>query len=95
MAESLYLAESAASLDAISIAGTARATQVHFFVAACDYTLIAEEIFVISAYLTQDPGQLGMIRGGDIAKLIAMLLITIGAVSSTAGYDFIGSIINK
>ena len=54
MAEALYLAESAAALDCISIAGTARATQLHFFVAACDYTLIAEEIFVISAYLTQD-----------------------------------------
>ena len=95
MAESLYLAESAASLDAISIAGTARATQLHFFVAACDYTLIAEEIFVISAYLTQDPGQLGMVRGGDVAKLIACLLITVGALSATFGQDIIGSIITK
>lgn len=95
MAESLYLAESAASMDAISIAGTARATQLHFFVAACDYTLIAEEIFVISAYLTKDPAQLGMVRGGDVSKLIACLLMVAGALSTTFGQDVIKSILTK
>jgi hypothetical protein len=62
---------------------------------ACDYTLIAEEIFVISAYLTQDPTQLGMVRGGDISKVIACLLIAVGAISATLGQDIIGSIISK
>lgn len=95
MAEALYLAESAAALDCISIAGTARATQLHFFVAACDYTLIAEEIFVISAYLTQDPAQLGMVRGGDICKVIATILIAVGAISASLGSDLISSIISK
>ena len=40
-AESLILAETGNSVGAIQIAGTAQPAQLPFFVAACDYTLIA------------------------------------------------------
>ena len=49
MAESLILAEAGNSIGAIQIAGTARAAQLPFFVAACDFTLIGEELFAASA----------------------------------------------
>jgi hypothetical protein len=53
-AESLILAETGNSIGAIQIAGTAMPTQLPFFVAACDYTLIGEELFAASAYLSKD-----------------------------------------
>ena len=40
-AEALILAEVAHSIGAIQIAGTSSDTQLPFFIAACDYTLIS------------------------------------------------------
>ena len=54
-AESLLLAETGNSIGAIQIAGTASQSQIPFFVTACDYTLIGEEFFAASAYLSQKP----------------------------------------
>ena len=77
-AESLLLAETGNSVGAIQIAGTAEASQLPFFVAACDYALLGEEMFAASAYLSREPEQLGMLRGQDLAKLAAAVLIVAG-----------------
>jgi len=82
-AESLILAETGNSIGAIQIAGTAMPAQLPFFVAACDYTLIGEELFAASAYLSNDPRQLGSLRGQDVGKVIAMAAIVLGAVAIT------------
>jgi hypothetical protein len=82
-AESLILAETGNSIGAIQIAGTAMPAQLPFFVAACDYTLIGEELFAASAYLSNEPKQLGSIKGQDVAKFIAMVAILIGAFAAT------------
>jgi hypothetical protein len=81
-AESLILAETGNSTGAIQIAGTAMPSQLPFFVAACDYTLIGEELFAASAYLSNDPQQLGSLKGADVGKLIAMVAIAVGVVSA-------------
>ena len=57
--------------------------QLPFFVAACDYTLIGEELFAASAYLSGEPKQLGSIKGQDVAKMIAMAAIIVGVLSVT------------
>jgi len=80
-AESLVLAETGNSIGAIQVAGTAMPTQLPFFVAACDYTLIGEELFAASAYLSQDARAIGSLRGQDIGKLIAMIGIGGGVVA--------------
>ena len=82
-AESLILAETANSVGAIQIAGTAMPTQLPFFVAACDYTLIGEELFAASAYLSKDPKLLGSLKGQDVGKFIFLLVILFGAVFLT------------
>ncbi|NNF06738.1 MAG: hypothetical protein HKN21_08255, partial [Candidatus Eisenbacteria bacterium] len=82
-AESLILAETGNSVGAIQIAGTAQPTQLPFFVAACDYTLIGEELFAASAYLSQDPKLLGSLRGQDAGKAFAMLAILVGSIIAT------------
>jgi len=82
-AESLILAETGNSIGAIQIAGTARPGQLPFFIAACDYTLIGEELFAASAYLSEDPKQLGSLKGQDIGKLVAMAAIILGVFAAT------------
>ena len=57
-AESLILAETGNSIGAIQVAGTAMPAQLPFFVAACDYTLIGEEFYAASAYLSESPRSL-------------------------------------
>jgi hypothetical protein len=82
-AESLILAEMGNAIGAIQIAGTGQPAQLPFFVAACDYTLIGEEFFAASAYLSGDPGQIGSLKGQDVGKLIVGGLVIAGVLAET------------
>lgn len=82
-AESLILAETGNSIGAIQVAGTAMPAQLPFFVAACDYTLIGEEFFAASAYLSGEPEQLGSLKGQDVGKAIVATGIIIGIIIFT------------
>ncbi len=84
-AESLILAETGNSIGAIQIAGTAMPAQLPFFVAACDFTLIGEELFAASAYLSNEPKQLGSLKGQDVGKVIALTAIVVGTIAATIG----------
>lgn len=90
-AESLILAEMGNTVGAIQVAGTAMPAQLPFFVAACDYTLIGEEFFAASAYLSGEPEQLGSLKGQDVGKAIVAVGIIVGVVMYTvamiAGVD--------
>jgi hypothetical protein len=79
-AESLILAETGNSIGAIQIAGTASAAQIPFFVTACDYTLIGEEFFAASAYLSQDPMLIGGVKGMDILKIMVVGIVFIAII---------------
>ncbi|MEW5873855.1 MAG: DUF6754 domain-containing protein [Candidatus Zixiibacteriota bacterium] len=84
-AESLILAETGNSIGAIQIAGTAMPAQLPFFVAACDYTLIGEELFAASAYLSKEPKLLGSLKGQDVGKGIILLTILLGILLTSIG----------
>ena len=79
-AESLLLAETGNSIGAIQIAGTGSPSQIPFFVTACDYTLIGEEFFTASAYLSKKPELVGSIKGQDIVKLLVMATMVLSVV---------------
>lgn len=79
-AESLILAETGNSAGAIQIAGTAQPAQLPFFVAACDYTLIGEELFAASAYLAREPMLLGSLKGQDVGKGLFLAAIIAGII---------------
>jgi len=79
-AESLILAETGFASGAIQIAGTAKQHQLPFFVAACDYTIIGEEYFAVTAYLTREPNLLGTIRAADVTKLLAIAALLVATV---------------
>jgi len=84
-AESLMLAETGFLTGAIQVAGTANIHQLPFFIVACDYTIIGEELFATSAYLSREAKLLGSLKGSDLAKAIIMGLLALGAVLETAG----------
>ena len=89
-AESLLLAEPGAATGAIQIAGTDSDHQLPFFITSCDYTLIGEELYAASAYLSREPVLVGTLRGQDLGKgfflgviVIGTLLVTLGALLGT------------
>ena len=92
-AESLILAETGQSVGAIQIAGQADPTQLPFFVATCDYTLIGEELYAASAYLSREPVLLGSIRGQDIYKALCILVGLAGIVAASLGNTWIARIL--
>jgi hypothetical protein len=78
-AESLVLAETGASTGAIQIAGTDSVFQLPFFITACDYTLIGEELYAASAYLSREPLLLGSLKGQDYGKLLILAVVALGS----------------
>jgi len=89
-AESLIISEVGFATGAIQIAGTANVHQLPFFVAACDYTLIGEEFFAASAYLSKDPQLLGTLKGADLTKALLMAILVIGSFLAWAGLNGLG-----
>jgi len=82
-AESLILAEAGNQVGAIQVAGTVSTMQLPFFVTACDYTIIGEEYYAATAYLTKEPTMLGSLVGQDIGKLTMSVLVIIGVICAT------------
>lgn len=90
-AESLILAETGASTGAIQIAGTDQVSQLPFFVTACDYTLIGEELYAASAYISKEPLLLGAIKGEDWGKsVIAVTLIIASLIGLLTVFPILG-----
>jgi hypothetical protein len=75
-AESLIIAET----GAFQIAGTDQVSQLPFFVTACDYTLIGEELYAASAYISKEPLLLGAIKGEDLGKFIIVGILAAASI---------------
>ncbi len=81
-AESLLLGEVGQSTGAIQIAGTDSNVQIPFFITSCDYTLIGEELYAASAYISREPKLLGSIKASDMAKAFILVVLTLGLLFS-------------
>jgi hypothetical protein len=81
--ESLILAENGQMVGAIQVAGTPMTTQIPFFLASCDYTIIGDEYYAASAYLSREPTLLGSLVGQDYGKLILIGIIILGGILAT------------
>ena len=86
-AESLILSETGASTGAIQVAGTDSTGQLPFFVVTCDYTLIGEELYTASAYLSRDPLLVGSIKGQDLGKLLLASVMVLLSILSLFGIN--------
>ena len=87
-AEALILAEAGSAAGAIQIAGTDAVTQLPFFITACDYTLMGEELYAASAYLSKEPLLVGTIKAQDFGKLVIVaLLLLVSLLSVVLGTE--------
>jgi len=92
-AETLQLIEAAAYIGAIQVGGTARTMNLAFMAAACDYTLLGEEIFAAGAYISQDPVLLGSLVGQDLFKYLAVILVVLGSILVNLGSPILRSLL--
>ncbi len=81
-AESLLLAETGALAGSVQISGTDQVAQIPFFVVACDYTLIGEELYAASAYLSREPILLGSLKAQDYGKAAIIVISILGIIAS-------------
>jgi len=82
-AEALILAENGQMVGAIQVAGTPSIIQIPFFLAACDYTIIGDEYYAASAYLSREPTLLGSLVGQDYGKILMIGVVLLGVVGVT------------
>ncbi len=88
-AESLLMTETGNTTGAIQIAGTDSVTQIPFFITTCDYTLIGEELYAASAYMSKEPMILGTLKAQDYFKFIILFFVIVGTILSTAQVTFL------
>lgn len=94
-AEALILAEAGNTVGAIQIAGTTNAYQIPFFVVACDYVVLGDELFAAGAHFAGNQLHLGSLRGEDILKALCIGLMVIGAIMTTANSTALTAIMGK
>jgi len=91
--ESLVLAETGFASGSIQIAGTSTIAQLPFFIAACDYTIIGEEFYAASAYLSREPSLLAGIKAADLLKIFILLILVISTFVSAFNPELLKYII--
>jgi hypothetical protein len=77
----------------VQIAGTANVHQIPFFVVACDYTLIGEEYFAATAYLSREPRLVGTLKGTDYFKMLLIAYLILGLALQTLHVPFLHDIL--
>jgi hypothetical protein len=92
-AESLILAETGNIAGSIQISGTDQISQLPFFIAATDYTLIGEELYAASAYLSKEPILVGTLKAQDWGKAILMVLLLVGVITISLNWPFIKNLV--
>jgi hypothetical protein len=90
-AEALILSETGNHIGAMQISGTDSTIQLAFFLVTCDYTLIGEEVFAASGYLTKDQKTLGGIWAQDMLKIAVAAALIAGVIGATLGWPVIGN----
>ncbi len=91
-AEALIFAETGSIAGSIQISGTDQMSQLPFFVAATDYTLIGEELYAASAYLGREPLLLGALKAQDWAKVILLVCLILGVVFASFHLGFFANL---
>lgn len=86
-AEALLMTETGNQSGAIQIAGSDAITQIPFFITTCDYTLIGEEFYAASAYLSRNLELVAMLKAQDYFKILIVISVLIGTVISTLGIN--------
>ena len=91
--EALILAETGNMTGALQIAGTDSTIQLSFFIVACDYTLIGEELYTASAYLSDDKRIKASMLAQDALRLLILALLIVLPIAALFGFDWYRSLL--
>ncbi len=94
-AEALILAEAGNTVGAVQIAGTTNAYQIPFFVVACDYVILGDEMFAAGAHFAKNKAHLGSLLGEDWVKAICIGIMIIGTIMVSFGSKSLVDIMSK
>ena len=87
-AESLLLSETGNIAGSIQIAGTDAPSQLPFFITSCDYTIIGQELYAASAYISREPNLVGTIKAQDWGQAIMVVIMVVAAIITVFGLEF-------
>jgi hypothetical protein len=74
-------------IGAVQIGGTLGS--MNMIAMFCDYLLIGEELFAASASITREKMAIATLAGQDWIKVVAIVLMIVGALLKMAGVDAI------
>lgn len=83
--EAMQFAEGGSYIGAMQIGGTSSPSQIPFFIASCDYTLIGEELFAAKGYIDKEPASLGSLLGLDLIRAVLIALTILTWLAGNAG----------
>jgi hypothetical protein len=89
--EALLLAEGAYQCGAVTIAGTDSTIQLSFFLVACDYTLIGEELFAAAGLVSGNESIMAGVWAQDWLKYLILALLLSGVLlAATTDFNLAG-----
>jgi len=91
-ATALILSETGNYIGALQIAGQPDRFNLPFQIAACDYVMMAEEMYVTSAYVSKNEALIGSVTALEFSKLVFIGIIIIGVLLSTLGINWLNNI---
>ena len=72
---------------AMTLGGTDTTHNIPFMVAANNYSMIGEEMYAMSAYLSKDPVLTSSLAGQDVGKYVVIALTILGVILGAAGVN--------
>ncbi|MEW5701429.1 MAG: DUF6754 domain-containing protein [Candidatus Zixiibacteriota bacterium] len=93
--EALILAEGAQQCGAVTIAGSDSTIQLAFFLVACDYTLIGEELFAAPGLISGDPKVSAAVLAQDWLKYAVLAVLLFGAVGLLAFHADLSALLSR
>jgi hypothetical protein len=86
--QTIIFCEAIQRAGAMTLGGTDTTHNIPFMVAANNYSMIGEEMYAMSAYLSEYPTLASSLAGQDIGKYIVIILCIIGVILHAAGIPF-------
>jgi len=84
--QTIIFCEGLQRAGAMTLGGTDTTHNIPFMVAANNYSMIGEEMYAMSAYLSEDRTLASSLVGQDLGKYLVIAMTIIGVLLSLAGY---------
>ena len=92
--QTILFCEALQRAGAMTLGGTDTTHNIPFMVAANNYSLIGEEMYAMSAYLSKDPVLGSTLAGQDVGKYLAIAMTILGVLAAAAGMPVADWLVN-